>query len=204
MGALTPLGKVAGGRPRWLVNVAAYTLAGLATSAYVGAVLGALGSSFVPDGIRRFGLAIAVGLAGVAIARGFGWTSFALPRVRRQTRDVWGKRFDGTAAATLWGMDVGLAFTTRFTFSGLSVLTAVAVAAGSPGFGAVIFVALWLGRALPPWMGPLLLPDANATPQFLDSIDRQRALFRRIHLVGLSLLAASLLIAATTHSSPLY
>ena len=98
------------------------------------------------------------------------------------------------------GWIVGLAFTTRFTLlRALSLDRCCGRVAGSPGFGAVIFVALWLGRALPPWMGPLLLPDANATPQFLDSIDRQRALFRRIHLVGLSLLR-SVSIDCSDHS----
>jgi len=130
------------------------------------------------------GMAVALGLAGLGVIRALGWTSFHLPRVRRQTPNSWPKPFEGAAASALWGFDVGLTFTTRFTFSGLSLLAALAILVGQPAFGAGLFAAFWLGRAASVWIGPFLLPDANATPRLLGWINREVWLFRGINVAG--------------------
>ena len=185
VGALAPLGKVAGSKKKWLAEVVAYTLAGSVTSAFVGALLGVLGKQLL---IMRFGkqailVALAIGL--IAIARELGWLTFPLPQLRRQTKDVWGKLLPGMMAAVLWGLDLGLIFTTRLTFSGIWLLAVVAILVGEPTYGAMLFILYWLGRALSVWIVPFLMPNANATPWVLDGIYVHYRLFQRIHVLGL-------------------
>lgn len=160
-------------------------LAGSVTSAFVGASLGWGGGLLLPEWVARPGLPVAITVALVAMARELGWISFPLPQLKRQTKDFWGKIFSGTIAATLWGLDLGLIFTTRLTFAGVWSLAAVAILIGEPAFGAVLFVMYWLGRTLSVWLAPLLMPDAGATPMLMDGIFKQYRLFQRIHVLGL-------------------
>jgi Cytochrome C biogenesis protein transmembrane region len=183
---LTPLGKVARGKRRWLLNVTAYTVAGLGTSGLTGSTVGLIGAVVVPERLRSLGLGVALCLAVIGIARGLGWMSFRVPRVTRQTRDTWAKDFGDTTAATLWGLDLGLTVTTRFPFSGVSLLLALAFVAGDPVAGAALFWAFWLGRVASVWIGPLLLEKANATDALLDSIDSEQRTFARINIAALA------------------
>lgn len=177
---------MAGGRRKWLVNVTAYTLAGGAASLLVGALLGILGGWIVPARVGMLGILIAIAVALLALARELSWLAIPLPQRRRQTRDIWAKVFPSTWAAALWGFDLGLVFTTWFTFAGVWLLVIVAILIGSPQFGAALFTAYWLGRALSVWIAPMLLSDATATPQLLDEIVAQYRLFQRMHVVGLA------------------
>lgn len=170
---------------RWVTEVTAYTLAGSMTSALVGAILGWSGEFVLPKEIGRFGIILAIIVAMVVMARELGWICFPLLQCRRQTRDIWAKTLPGTVAAVLWGLDLGLFFTTYFTFAGAWLLVILAILMSEPGFGAALFVVYWLGRALSIWVSPLLMPNAGATPQLLDSIYGQYRLFRGIHVMGL-------------------
>lgn len=185
VGALTPLGKVAGGKRQWLVAVSVYTLAGIITSTFVGGSLGELGRLFIPKEIETSRYAIAIAIAMIAMAREVGWISFPLPQFRRQTRDIWARIFPRIVTAGLWGLDLGLIFTTYFTFSGIWLLVIVAILSREFGFGAALFATYWLGRALSVWIAPLLMPSANATPQFLAGLNGQYKLFQRIQVFGL-------------------
>lgn len=182
---LAPLGKVAGYKKKWVVEVSVYTLAGCVTSMFVGAALGWMGRLLFPGPVGKLGLFFAITIAGIAIARELRWISFPLPQLKRQTKDFWGKVFPGTVAAMFWGLDLGLIFSTRLTFSGIWVLAAAVILVGEPAFGAALFVTYWLGRVLSVWLAPLLMPNANATPVLMDGIYRQYRLFQRIHVLGL-------------------
>ncbi len=186
MGALGPLGKVAGARGQWLRQVTAYTMAGMVTSALVGAGLGWLGRAVVPDPLAARGIPLALAVGAAAMARELGWVRVPLPQLRRQTRDVWGKVFPGVVAAVLWGLDLGLFFTTYFTFAGLWLLVMLGLLGRDAGLAAGLFVAYWLGRALSVWLVPLLMPDAGATPRLLEALAAQYGLFRRIHAAALA------------------
>jgi hypothetical protein len=193
VGALSPLGKVGGRRGRWLANVTAYTLAGAATSALVGVVLGALGLLLLRGSARVPAAWATIGVALVAGARELGIVSFRLPQLARSTRDKWSSRFGPTSSALLWGLDLGLLFTTRFTFAGIWFLVVLAVAVQSPLLGATLFLVYWAGRAASVWIAPLLLEDANAGPDVLDAVRRHHRLFRQIHVAALALATAVLL-----------
>ena len=190
--ALTPLVKVAGRRREWLANVAAYTLAGAATSGLVGAALGAAGALVTVGRIGPYGAgAAAVAVAALVLGRELGWLPAPLPQLPRQTRARWGGDLPGPAAAALWGGDVGLTFSTYLTFSGAWLLLALAVLASSPAFGAALFAAHWLGRAASVWAAPLLLPDSGAGAELVRRVSRHHRLLQRAHVaaVGLSVVA---------------
>lgn len=129
---------------------------------------------------------MAIAVAVLAIARELGVLLVPLPQVARQTKDIWAKVFHGTLTAALWGLDLGLIFTTWLTFSGVWLLVIVTILTGESSFGATLFVLYWLGRALSVWLTPLLLQDASATSLLLGEITRQQRLFQRIHAVGLA------------------
>jgi hypothetical protein len=176
---------VAGYKKQWLVEVLAYTLAGSLASAFVGALFGFIGELLSAPLLGNLGILPALVIGPIAIARELRWISFPLPQLKRQTKDIWGKTLPGTAAAVLWGLDLGLIFTTWLTFSGAWLLAVVAALVGAPAFGAALFVIYWLGRAVSVWIAPLLMPDANATSRVMDGLNRQYRLFQRIHVLGL-------------------
>lgn len=176
---------MAGYTKSWLTEVVIYTIAGSLTSSFVGALLGSLGELVSTIGFGEFGLWFAIAIALLAIARELGWVSFPIPQLKRQTKGIWARLFPRKIAAMLWGLDLGLTFTTRITFSGAWVLVIVAILVGRPSFGAALFVLYWVGRALSLWIALLLLPDSSSTDWVLERIYSQRSLFRRIHISGL-------------------
>lgn len=196
-----PLVKVAGRRKQWLIDVATYTLAGGVASAAVGGALGALGGTLLPARVAGHGLPVVMVVAATALARELGWHAIPLPQLARQTRDTWAKTLSSTLTAALWGLDLGLVFTTWLTFSGIWLLVAVALLAGEPTFGAALFTSHWLGRALPLWLAPSWLTDTAGVPRVLDAIGAQRQLFQRIHIVGL-VWALMILVIWLAHGIP--
>ena len=189
---------MAGERRRWLGNVAAYTVAGAATSVLVGAALGLVGAAVLPERIGSAGVAVAIVVALLAVARDSGWASVPLPQVGRQTDGLWAKRFGARTAAVLWGLDLGFAFTTWLNLSGAWLLAALAVLSGDTAFGAALFLAYWLGRAASVWMAPVLMPTASETHRLMAGLDEQRRLFRSLHVAGLVWAVAVLGLFVTT------
>lgn len=174
---------MAGERRRWLTAVAAYTLAGVVTSVLIGGSLGLVGAALLPEHVALLGIALAIAL--LAVVRDSRLLPLPLPQLGRQTQGLWAKAFGGRAAAILWGFDLGLVFTTWLNFSGAWVLAAVAVLAGQPALGAVLFVAYWLGRAFSVWIAPWFMANATETHRLMASLDEEARLFRSLHLAGL-------------------
>jgi hypothetical protein len=201
VGALTPLGKVAKTKRRWLASVAAYTGAGLTTSVFVGCALAFTGGLAIPTSFWPPGLLLALSIAMLGALRELGWLSFSLPQPARQTRDIWAKRFRSAFSAGLWGFDLGLTVITRFTFSGTWFIIVVAFFSGEPLFGGTIFAAHWLARAAPVWIAPALADDARATPRLMARIDSSHRLFQLVHAAGLVSASAILSLLLLTRLS---
>jgi hypothetical protein len=176
---------VADRRLKWLTSVTLYTLAGSITSAAVGAALGALGAAVLSAQMGRLSIAACLTVTIVAAAREFGVISFPLPELGRQTNGAWAKG-PRNLAPILWGLDLGMLFTTWFTFSGMWALVIFALLSGSPSFGAALLVAFWAGRALPVWMGPLPMPNARATLDLVHAVDQQYGFLRQVHAAALA------------------
>jgi hypothetical protein len=165
--------------------VIAYTAAGAATSALVGSILGVLGAVVLPSQGWLAGYLVLGAVAALAIARELVGPSIPVPQLRRQTPGIWAKTHGSTASAILWGLDLGLIFTTWFTFSGAWFVVALAVASGQAAFGAIVVLAYWLGRALSVWVAPLMMPTATATPALLAALGAEHRLFKIVHVAAL-------------------
>lgn len=194
LGALTPRGKLPGQRRHWLANVLVYVTAGALASSAVGTALAVAGGLLVPARLRGAALALVLLLAIVAATSELGLISWRLPEPNRQTRPEWRLMFRPPVVAGLWGFALGVTVATVFTFSGTWLVLTLPVALGEPAFGATLLVAHWIGRAAPILAGPLLLDDARHTPELLDDIEGARAVFRVTNIVGISLMALSLML----------
>lgn len=161
-----------------------FTLAGLATSSLVGAVLGYVGAALGAGRTGAAGAIAALAVACLAASRELGWIRIPLPQARRQTAGGWMHRGSGVAAV-LWGLDLGLFATTWLTFAGAWLIPVLALLSGSAGFGAAVFGAYWIGRATSVWVGPMLLPTALDTPRLLDALMQHRRTAQLIHVGGL-------------------
>ena len=193
LGALGPLSKLPAIRRRWIGGVAAYTLAGVISAALVGAALGAIGSWLLPAGHAALRLATIVAFIAIAVSQEVGWLTVRMPDVRRQTHPDLVRRMPFPAAWTIWGLHLGLTFTTWMTVPGPLVLGGIAIVSRQPAFAAVLFAAHWLGRTVPIWSSPAIYESAAETPAVVAAAASERRLLRVVHTVGLLLIASVLL-----------
>jgi hypothetical protein len=184
MAALTPPGKAATLKKRWLGTVVAYTAGGTVTSLIVGAALGWLGSVVGLGRTGSIGLAVAAAIALVAAARETGVLSVPLPQARRATKGTWAT-MGLPLAATLWGLDIGLFATTWLTFAGAWLVPALALLGGSVAFGAALFAAYWAGRALSVWVAPAFMVTAADTLRMMDALEAAHDRARVVHVAAL-------------------
>jgi hypothetical protein len=198
VGALAPLGKVAEARRRWAAIMLGYTVAGAVTSALVGITLAAVGKAVLPEGQGRVLLAVVAGIVLLTGTREAGVSRIPLPQAHRQTKGVWAKTLGLPTAAVLWGLDLGLVFTSWFTFSGTWSLVGLAITSRSTVFAAVLLVAYWGGRALSVWLAPTLLPHPAATSSLLLALDRDYRPLQKIHVSALGVIAFALVLSLTS------
>jgi len=184
IGALTHLGKVPQHRKLWAQSVVGYTVGGLVSAATVGVLLAALGRWLmgpVPGDGRFFMIAVfSLLLAG----RELGWVAFPLPERRRQSERMWLRQFGFRDAAIMWGVHIGIGFSTQINYGGFWAIVIVIAAVGNAGFGAVLLGSYWVGRALPVWLSPWILP-ALPVPS-LRNLQSQQPLYRWMNAVGLA------------------
>jgi hypothetical protein len=121
------IGAVAGG---------VLTFGGLAK---LGEVLGAGGT----------GAAVVAAALAVAAAVGEARGLRIVPQVRRQVPESWRRVLPVPLAAGLYGVLLGLGFTTFILTFAVWALAAVSIALGDPALGAVLGLAFGAGRALP-------------------------------------------------------
>ncbi len=136
--------------------------------------------------------AIAV-LAALAEARG----ARIMPQVRRQLPEHWRRLMPMPVAAFLYGILLGLGFTTFVLTFGVWALAGISLALGQPETGFLIGVAFGVGRALPV---VALAPSADGRfgARVLDTMAQRPGIYRGFRLgdaVAL-LVAAAALVAA--------
>jgi hypothetical protein len=176
------------------------TLAASATFA-LGTLLGgaitfaslALLGSLVGDGVAglREGLGAALALA-AAVA---DWRGMRIaPQIRRQVPERWRWTLPLPLACALYGVLLGLGFTTFVLAFAVWALAGISFASGDPLVGVLVGLAFGAGRALPVlWMAPGLRGGAGA--RRLDEMAEAPRLWlglRRLDALGLGICALAL------------
>jgi hypothetical protein len=93
-------------------------------------------------------LAVAAAIA-LAAATGEARGARILPQVRRQVPEAWRRRLPVPLAAGLYGVLLGLGFTTFILTFAVWALAGVCVAVGDPALGVAVGLAFGAGRLLP-------------------------------------------------------
>jgi len=129
-----------------LVACATFTLGALAGGVATFGGLALLGEALGAGGATATAVAAVVAVAAaVGEARGVR----IAPQVRRQVPESWRRVLPVPLAAGLYGVLLGLGFTTFILTFAVWALAAVSVALGDPVLGALIGLAFGAGRALP-------------------------------------------------------
>src|SRR5688572_3690235 len=139
-----PAGHTGG---RWVTPAACATFL---PGALAGGVLTfgglALAGSLLPNGWLAYAIAGAIAaLAAVAEARG----ARIAPQIRRQLPERWRRVMPMPAAAALYGVLLGLGFTTFVLTFGVWALAGISLALGEPVLGLAIGLGFGVGRAIP-------------------------------------------------------
>jgi hypothetical protein len=129
-----------------LVACATFSLGAIAGGAATFGGLAVLGHALGAGGAIATTVAAAVALAAAAgEARG----ARIVPQVRRQVPESWRRVLNVPLAAGLYGVLLGLGFTTFILTFAVWALAGVSVALGDPGLGLLVGVAFGAGRLLP-------------------------------------------------------
>lgn len=169
-------------RAMWRGAAFGYLVGGVVTGGLVGAGLGEIGTFFQLQQPLTFSV-MAV-LATALAAREFGWWSFRLPQIHRQTCSVWASEFGAVCASTMWGAHIGLGFVTVIRHGGFFVV-ALNAAAWGPLYGAALFACYWIGRALPVVAGPWLAVNPKEGGSIVLQIQEASLAFSRTAGVAL-------------------
>jgi hypothetical protein len=110
--------------------------------ALVGQALGAGGAGGTPN------LAVAAAVA-LAAALGEARGARIVPQVRRQVPESWRRRLPVPLAAGLYGVLLGLGFTTFILTFAVWALAGACIAVGDPALGVAVGLAFGAGRLLP-------------------------------------------------------
>lgn len=146
----------------WLTAITAYAIGALISSAALGAMLGFLGSILVP---RPWMSAATLAIGGLAIALALidmGVGGARTPTLRRQTQPMWWWTFGPARAMFLWGVDLGLGFTTIRVASLYWIVVLVVGTLTTPPTGAAILGAYGLALVINLGAGALLLRRCGA------------------------------------------
>ena len=141
-----PVGHT-GGRANTTVACLTFTLGALAGGVATFASLALLGELVHGGGDRPayvLGALLALGAAALE-ARG----AAIIPQVRRQLPEHWRRRMPMPLAAALYGVLLGVGFTTFVLTFGVFALAGICFAVGEPALGLLVGLAFGAGRALP-------------------------------------------------------
>jgi hypothetical protein len=179
-------------RAAMLVATATFTIGALAGGAVTFGGLALLGSLLGHGaGTLRDGLAAALALV-AALA---DWRGVRIaPQIRRQVPERWRWIMPLPLACGLYGLLLGLGFTTFVLSFAVWALAGISFAAGSGAFGLVVGAAFGLGRALPVlWIAPRMGTERGE--RALERLALEPRLWlgmRRLDAIGLSACAVLL------------
>jgi cytochrome c-type biogenesis protein len=129
-----------------LVACATFAVGALAGGVITFGGLSLLGHALGAGGPGALAVAAAIALAA---ATGEARGARILPQVRRQVPEAWRRRLPVPLAAGLYGVLLGLGFTTFILTFAVWALAGVCVAVGDPALGIAVGFAFGAGRLLP-------------------------------------------------------
>jgi hypothetical protein len=178
-----------------LVACATFAAGALAGGVITFAGLAVLGRALGAGGTVAVAVAAAVALAAaVGEARG----ARIVPQVRRQVPESWRRVLPLPAAAGLYGVLLGLGFTTFILSFAVWALAGVSVALGDPALGLIVGLGFGAGRALPVIaLAPLAATEAGAAAH--AAMAERPAILRALRVADAAALAAC---AAVLWSAP--
>ncbi len=136
-----------GGRASTLAACATFTLGAVAGGAFTFGMLAALGDLVHGVGGRAAYLAAAA--IAVAAAAGEARGVPIVPQIRRQLPEPWRWRMPMPVVAALYGVLLGLGFTTFVLTLGVWALAGISFAVGAPQLGLIAGIGFGVGRAIP-------------------------------------------------------
>ena len=164
-----------GGRPTTIAACITFTLGALVGGVLTFGLLAALGA-IVQGADQRIAYIAAAALAllaAVAELRGVP----ILPQLRRQLPEHWRRVMPMPVAAGLYGVLLGLGFTTFVLTFGVFALAGIVFAVGEPAVGVAVGLAFGIGRAVPI---ALIAPDRRSASPASRSPRRWRSARRSI------------------------
>jgi hypothetical protein len=193
-----PVGHT-GGRAVTLAACVTFTVGALVGGAFTFGALAALGALAHGAG-DALAYAVGAGIATVAAIAEIRGTRI-LPQVRRQLPEPWRRLMPMPVAAGLYGVLLGLGFTTFVLSFAVFALAGIAFAVGEPGTGIAVGLAFGVGRALPV---VLVAPvaDRPAGIAVTELMAGRPGIYRGFRVGdGLALLAAAAALVATVPAS---
>jgi hypothetical protein len=179
-------------RATMVLATATFTLGALAGGAATFGGLAAVGSLLGGSSDLRDALACALALA-AALA---DWRGVRIaPQIRRQVPERWRWIMPLPLACGLYGLLLGLGFTTFVLSFAVWALAGISFAADSVALGVLVGVAFGLGRALPVlWISPRLRSERGQVALERLALEPRMWLgLRRLDAIGLGACAAVLL-----------
>jgi hypothetical protein len=178
-----------GGRATWLA-CATFTVGAVAGGVLTFGALSLLGAALQTRGAA---LALVAAALVAALAAAGEWAGVrVVPQIRRQVPESWRRMMPLPLVGALYGLLLGLGFTTFVLTLEVWALAGISVALGSPAAGVLIGVAFGLGRAVPVVaMAPRL---AGAGGRMLTSMLERPILLRRARLADGALLTCLALV----------
>ena len=184
--------------------VGGYLIGGLLSASLVGVGAAALGVA-----IRQFVSAeicsglVLTGIL-VLVLRETDVIRFQLPMAKRQTVGWWYQMYGLRKASLLWGLDIGLGFSTWIAFGGWWAMILCIVYFHNLAVGVALCGGYWLGRAIPTILAPEVSRGCGRHAHFArclgDAFRSERQLYVQLQQGGLVVVLVSLVFTIARHS----
>jgi hypothetical protein len=184
-----------GGRPTTAAACVTFTIGALAGALFTFGLLAALGElTHGAGGDLAYAAAVVLAVtAAIAELRG----TAIMPQVRRQLPEHWRRALPMPLAAGLYGILLGLGFTTFVLTFGVFALAGIVFAVGEPSVGLVVGLGFGVGRALPIVLAAPIA-DRPLGIRITELMAERPAIYRGFRFGdGVALLVAAAVLVAT-------
>ena len=182
IGTISPFLKADPSR-LWFKMLAAYTVAGLFSSTLVGVLLNLIGSALPHPSVGvLMGLTACLCLS--LVLREARVLKFRLPQRYLQTEKIWSFQFGYVKGAAMWGTHIGFGFLTVISHGGIYPV-AMLCALIDGAISILLLPLFWIGRVLPLWIVPFLLPDSSDGELIQIEVSRNTGMLRLVSVAGL-------------------